>query len=60
MKSGTFNVWCPCKPGLVKEVDTEIARYKLDFAMVEEFRLNLVGGERTVDFLCSFEKGNES
>ena len=54
MKSGTFNVRCTCNPGLVKEVDTEIARFKLDFAMVEEFRLNLVGGERTVDCTLFF------
>ena len=54
MKCGTFNVRCQCKPGLVKVVATELARYKLDFAVVEEFRVNLVGAERAVDFTWLF------
>jgi len=44
MTSGTFNVRCQCKPGLVKVVATELAMYKLDFVVVEECRLNLVPG----------------
>ena len=54
MTSGTFNVRCPCKARLVKEVATELAMYKLDFAVVEECRLNLVGGKWTVDFISFF------
>jgi len=54
MKSGTFNVRCPCKPGLVKEVATELAMYKFDFALVEEFRLKLMDFERTIDFTWFF------
>jgi len=50
MRSRTFNVRCPCYPALGKEMATELAVYKLDFAVLEEFRLNLVGGKRTVDF----------
>jgi len=50
MKFGTFNVKCPCKPGLIKDLATELATQKLDFAVVDVFRLNLVGGEGTGDF----------
>jgi hypothetical protein len=43
MKCGTFNVRCQCKPGLVKFVATELARYKLDLAVVEAIQIELGG-----------------
>jgi len=46
-------------PGLVKAVATELATYKLDFVVVEEFRLKKVGTEWAEDFCFSF-KSNES
>jgi len=55
MKSGTFNVMCPCKPELMKELGKVLAMYKLDFAVVEQSRLNLVVGERIVYFTWFFE-----
>jgi molybdopterin-guanine dinucleotide biosynthesis protein len=46
--------------GLLKVVATELANYKLDFVVVEEFKSNKLGTERAVDFSFSFENGNES
>jgi len=40
--------------GLLKAVATELAKYKLDFAVLEEFRLNKVGAEWAVDFTFLF------
>jgi len=37
-------------PGLLTAVATELAKYKLDFVVVEEFGLNKVGTEWAVDF----------
>ena len=54
MKCGTFNVRCQCNPGLVKVVATGLGMYKLDLAVIEEFRLNLLGGEQAVDFTWFF------
>jgi len=42
--------------GLLKAVATELAKYKLDFVVVEEFRLKTLGTEWAVDFRFSFEK----
>ena len=50
MKSGKLNIRCSCKPGLRKAVATDLAKYKLDFAVVEELRLSMVGPEWVVDF----------
>jgi hypothetical protein len=45
-------------PGLLTVVVTELAKYKLDFVVGVEFRLNKVGTEWAVE--CSyFFKGNE-
>jgi len=41
-------------PGLLKAVATELANYKLDFVVVEEFRLKKVGIELAEDFSFSF------
>jgi hypothetical protein len=38
-------------------VTTELAKYKLDFVVVEEFRLKTLGTERAVDFGFFFLKG---
>ena len=57
---GTLIVWCLCMSGLLKVVATELANYKLDFVVVEEFKSNKLGTERAVDFSFSFENGNES
>jgi hypothetical protein len=54
MKSGKLKVRCPCKPALLKAVATEIAKYKIDFPVAEEFRLNKVGHELAVDFTFLF------
>ena len=47
-------------PGLLKVVATELANYRLDFVVVEEFKSNRLGTERAVDFSFSLEKGYES
>ena len=46
-------------PGLLKALSTELTNYKLDFVVVEEFRLNKLGTEWAVGFNLSFENGNE-
>jgi len=37
-------------PGLLTAVATELAKYKLDFVVIEEFALNKVGTEWAVNF----------
>jgi hypothetical protein len=46
-------------PGLLKPVATELENYKLDFVVVEEFRLKkwALNGQKILDFPF---KGNES
>jgi len=39
---------------------TELAKYKLDFVVLEEFRLNKLGTEWAVNFSFSFENENDS
>jgi hypothetical protein len=41
-------------PGLLKIVATELANYKLDFVVLEEFRLKKFGTKRAEDFSFSF------
>jgi len=50
MNFGTLKVRCLCMSGLVKAVTTELAKYKLDFVSLGEFRLNKLGIEWAVDF----------
>jgi hypothetical protein len=52
--SGTLKVRCPYISGLLKEVAAELANYKLDFVVVEEFRLKKLGTEWAVDFSFFF------
>jgi hypothetical protein len=39
---------------LLKAVATELAHYKLDFVVLEEFRLNKLGSEWAVDLIFFF------
>jgi hypothetical protein len=54
MKSGTLNVRYLCMPGLLEAVATELAKYKLDFVLLEVFILNNLGTEGRVDFISFF------
>ena len=56
----TLNVRCLCRSWLVKALATELAKYKLDFVVLEEFRLNKLGTEWAVNFSFSFENENDS
>jgi molybdopterin-guanine dinucleotide biosynthesis protein len=49
-----LNVRCPYISGLLKELAAELANYKLDFVLVEEFRLKELGTEWAVDFSFLF------
>jgi hypothetical protein len=47
-------------PGLLKVVAIELANYRLDSVVVEEFKSNKLGTEWAVDIRFSFEKRYES
>jgi exonuclease III len=60
MKFGTWNVGSLYRAGSLTAAVRELARYKLDFVSVQEFRWDKEGREKAKDFYFFYRKLNEN